>query len=243
MSGRNAKAKRLLPLLFLFLSVPAFARTQNFFTGSPFGFGFKGGLEKRPQLDFISDPQTVSAYSHFYSVEPFVDFGNFVLRARAALHYHPLFRAAGTDSAGRAFTETSDPGSFAYGLDLLLVPYYAKSGAARTYVVVGASQVSVNAKNIRSYTGGATNTEKVSGSGTEIVGGAGFEFFFVQNYSIQLEAGYRSLTVDSFTYSSESDTSGTAREKGEAVKNPTTGLAKKFHQNTPYITLGLNLNF
>lgn len=243
MSGRSAKLAALLSLA-LCCAPSAFARTQNFFTGTPLGLGFKAGLEKSPRTDFLVDPQKVDGtYGKFFAFEPFLDFGNFILRVSGALHNYPLFSADGNDASG-AFSETSDASSFAYGLQLLLVPYYSENFLHRTYIVLGGSNVSTSLKNSRTYAASsATYTEKAKGSGQEYIAGAGYEFFFVQNYSVQFELGYRKYTVDKFTYGSEGDLTGKSRSQGETVVKADSGLVKKFHHESPYAAFSLNLNF
>jgi hypothetical protein len=225
--------------------LPAFARKQTFITNSPLGIGFKAGLENHPQLDFIKDPQSVdSTTSYFFAFEPYFDFANFVIRTTASLHYDPMFRSTSSDATG-TFRDSSDTSSFHYGVQLKLVPFFSQDLTSRAYVVGGISNVVVTAKNNRTYvTGSSTVTnEKVSGTGQEILVGAGFETFMAQNYSLEIEAGYQALHVNEFGYKSATDIDGVARNEGETVRSSATNREKKFHQMGPYVTLALNLNF
>jgi hypothetical protein len=232
-------------LFFLLLlpAVPALARTNNFSTKSLLGLGFRAGVENRPHSDFIVDPQTsASSYSKFYLFEPFLDFGNFVIRLSGGLHSHPTLSGKGTDSNGN-FSETSDAHSVAYGIQILLVPYYSENLSQRMYIVVGGGNITTSLKNTRNYASGTSNTEKLSGSGLEYQYGAGYEFYFVQTYSIQFELGYRTLTISKFGYKLGNDLEGIARQKDDTAKSSQTGLVKKFHHDTPYFSVALNLNF
>ncbi|MGZ3694749.1 MAG: hypothetical protein ACXWQO_11240, partial [Bdellovibrionota bacterium] len=102
---------------------------------------------------------------------------------------------------------------------------------------------STSMKNKRTYSSGISYTEKVKGSGQAIKFGMGYEFYFVQNYSFQLELGYSMLTISEFKYSAGNDVEGKTRADGESAVFPQTGLVKKFHLDSPYLSLGLSLNF
>lgn len=244
MFGRNVK--HLLTALF-FVSVlclpVAQARTQNFFTNSMLGLGLRAGLERAPRADFLTDPQSTKAsYGPYYSFGPFLDFGNFTLRTNLALHNYPGVTATGTDASG-AYSETGDLSAFAYGLQLQLNPYYSEDFRRRLYLAIGGGVSRTTVKNARSYTNGTNLTEKMSGSGQELNVGVGAETFFVQNYSVALELGYRKVTVNSFKYQKGRDLTGQERTEGEAVASQTSGRAKKLHLEGPYLAFALNLNF
>ncbi|MGZ3695544.1 MAG: hypothetical protein ACXWQO_15650 [Bdellovibrionota bacterium] len=133
MFGPSAKGKLyfLLGLVLALAPSLAEARAHNFANKSPFGLGFKAGLEKNPKSDFVVFPQTsASSYGKFYAFEPFFDFGNFALRGSASLHPHPLLSGSGSDTNG-TFGETSDASSVAFGLQLLLVPFYSQDLSQR----------------------------------------------------------------------------------------------------------------
>lgn len=243
MSGRSAKFSLLL--LSLLLSPLAQARKQSFISNSPFGIGFKTGLENRPQLDFIADPQSVSTKAgYFFGFEPFVDFANIVIRATASLHSNPHFSSVSRNTIGN-YNETSDVSTFHYGIHLKLVPFFSQDLSSRAYLLLGAASVVATAKNNRTYSTGSTASynEKIRGTGQEILVGAGFETFLIQNYSLELEAGYQSLHVHQFGYQSSKDIEGNSRNEGETVLSSATNREKKFHQMGPYVSLGLNLNF
>ncbi|MGZ3686193.1 MAG: hypothetical protein ACXVCI_20230, partial [Bdellovibrionota bacterium] len=107
------------------------------------------------------------------------------------------------------------------------------------------SQSIVKLKNSRKYTSGTmlnqVNVEQLSGSGTQLSGGLGVEFFLVQNYSLALEAGYSNLAVSTFHYGTSTDSSGATVTSG-ATATDGAGNNKGWHNYTPYGQLVLNLN-
>jgi hypothetical protein len=160
------------------------------------------------------------------------------------LHSHPLIKGAGTDTVkAKTFAESSNPSSLGYGIQLMLVPFVSERLTARMYLLLGAGNISTTLKNERTYADGTGYTEKAKGAGQEYMAGVGYEFFCTQNYSLGLEGGYRRFTIDKFGYTGDIDVTGTARSEGEAVRNPATGLVKKFHEDSPYFALALNMNF
>lgn len=244
MCGRSASA--LTVLLSLAFSVPASARKQDFFSGSPFGLGLIGGAESRPVSPFAAGTQaTSSPYARYFAAEPFVDLGNVSLRLHAGWHFYPLVSGSGSDSSG-TFGESSDAGSLEYGGRLLLAPFLGLSGRSRIYLAFGANVSIVKARNTRTYLSGSmsgqANVERLQGSGLELNGGVGFEVFLVQNYSLQIEAGYADRSIGSFKYKTSTDVSLTPRADGEEALDPATGRPKGFHSYTPYLQLGLSLN-
>ena len=242
MCGRSASL--LLLALSLFLSPAAHARKKNFFSDSPFGLGFKSGLENKPNTDFVTvNPQTTgSDYSYYFAFEPFFDFGNFVIRGTASLHYHPTVRGSGSDTKG-IFAETSNAKSVNYGVEIKLVPIGSQDFTRRAYIFAGIANAVVSAESKRTYsTGSAANAiEKVRGTGQEIRGGVGFEAIFTQNYSFELELGYHALSVNEFGYRSTGNIEGATVNVGETARK-TVGRPKGFQQLGPFLSAAFNLN-
>ncbi len=244
MFGRNVRLTAALILLSLF-STPAQAKKQNFISGFPFGVGFAGGAEERPHSSFAAGSQTTASYySNYFAFQPFWDMVNISFRLTIGWHFYPLLHGAGSNSVG-AFTESSDGGSFDYGARVLLAPFLNQSLDRRGYIVVGVGQSTVKLKNTRKYTTGSlagqSLTERLQGSGTELNGGIGFEFFLLQNYSFQLEAGYTTRAVEAFGYKSTTDLSNATRTDGEEALNAD-GTKRGFHVWSPYAQIVLNLN-
>ncbi|HEY8279242.1 MAG TPA: outer membrane beta-barrel protein [Bdellovibrionota bacterium] len=242
MFGRSAKSALLLIAL---ASTPAYARKQNFTSGSAFGVGLIAGLERVPRNDFTGGTQaTNSNYGRYYAFEPFFDLLNLQLRLHGGWHFYPEVGGSGTDGYG-TFVEKSDAGSFDYGARLLLSPWMSSSFHHRLYFVAGVGMSNVKLKNSRTYTSGGmfdqTNTERLEASGTELNGGVGFEFFLVQNYSLALEFGYASRKADRFTYKSTTDVTRAPRSESDVALQPD-GTSKGFHVWSPYFQLALNLN-
>jgi len=242
MCGRNVRALVLLLALFPTL---AHARSLNFASGLPVGIGLTGGMESKPGSDFVASPQSSrAAYSTFVAAEPFVDFLNVQIRLHAGWHFYPLLSGSGSDSKG-SFNESSDAGSLELGARLLLAPFVAEDLRSRAFFVVGLNDSTVKVKNLRHYSSGSqsgqSNSEQLSGSGTEVSGGIGYEFFLLQNYSLAIEGGYRSVVVDSFHYKTSTDTAGNTVTSGATATNGAGGN-KAFHAYAPYAQVILNLN-
>lgn len=242
MCGRSVSA---LALVFALIPALAHARGLNFASGLPVGIGLTGGVESKPGSDFAAGTQSsAAAYSKFVAAEPFVDLVNVQIRLHAGWHFYPLLSGSGSDSHG-SFSENSDAGSLELGGRILLAPYVAEDLRRRAYFVVGVSDSTVKLKNQRSYSSGSlkgqTNTEQLSGSGTELNGGIGYEFFLLQNYSLALEGGYRSVTVGPFHYGTSTDAAGNTVTSGATATNGNGGN-KAFHTYTPYAQIVLNLN-
>jgi hypothetical protein len=242
MCGR--KNKFWLFILLLALPISAEAKKTNFSTGIPFGLGFRGILSAAPDSGFVAEPQTKAAsYGKAYSFEPFFDFSNFVVRGYATLHDHPLVSGTGT-----GFAESSEAAAFGYGFQVLLAPLISETKTTRGYVFFGVGQTTTNIKTTRNYLNaqGATTAsylERARSTSEEITAGLGFDFIFVQNYSMQIEMGFRKLSYGRFSYESTVDRAGTTRGKGEVVLDLTTGNQRKFDSSGAFGSVALNLNF
>jgi hypothetical protein len=244
MCGQNVSFAFSLLLLAL-APRAAEAKELNFTSGLPVGIGIVGGLEGKPGNDFVAGTQSSgSAYSSYASAEPFVEFVNVQFRLHAGWHFYPLLSGSGSDSKG-TFTEGSNAGSLELGARILLAPYVAEDLRHRAYFVVGLNDSTAKLKNRRKYSTGSmagqTNTEQLAGSGTEFNVGVGYEFFLLQNYSLALEGGYRTVTVESLHYSTSTDTAGNTVSSGATATNGQGGN-KTFHVHAPYAQLVLNLN-
>ncbi len=236
---------RTAALLLLFVSVPAFAKKHNFVGEFPFGLGFVAGAEKGPRSSFVTGNQTRSSdFGNYFAAEPFFDYINLALRLHASWHFSPQLHGAGTNSIGD-FTESSDAGSFHYGARLLLAPFVNQALDQRAYFAIGITQATVKIKNARKYSSGGlagnTYTERLEGKGIDMSYGVGYEFFVLQNWSLQLEAGYLERSVDAFGYKSNADLSNSPRADGEDATNAN-GTKKGFHVWGPYAQVVLNLN-
>ncbi len=243
MFGQNAKLAAVL-LLFL-ASAPAFAKKQNLISGSMLGFGFLAGVENRPRTPFATGTQTTSSnYTSYFGFQPFIDLANLAFALKLGWHFYPVANGSGTDGSGN-FTESSDGGSFDYGARVLLAPYLNKTLDQRIYFVLGMGQSIVKLKNSRKYSSGSqldrTNSERVEGTGLELNAGLGYEFFLLQNYSLQLEAGYVQRSVETFNYRSTTDVSGAARSRSDEPLD-TAGNKMGFHVWSPYGQIVLNLH-
>jgi len=249
---KNKNTFTLAVTIFLFLFyVPstAIAKRVSFGSRSAFGLGFRGGIAENPIQSFTSTPQTTSTnYTKIIGFEPFLDFDNFSLRATMNLHLHPLVQGSGTDNIlGQNFTESSDASTFSYGIKLLLVPYRNTADRIRIYLGVGAGLANLYAANTRNYhnTSGtvtATYVEKVRGSSSYTESLLGLEFFLVQNYSLALETGYKTLNFEKPTYYNSNDVRGTTIEKGSTVKN-VSGTDETFTYNGFNFSISFNLHF
>lgn len=236
-------ARALLFLLLGFLgTATAEAKQWNFESGSPFGIGLLAGVTQNPGSDFVGKPQAInSSFSHYFGFEPFLDFGNFILRASAQLHSYPVFSSTGTAAQG-AYSETSDVGSVVFGAHLLLSPYVSESKTSRGFIKLGFSQGIAQGENARTFSSGAKYTEKFEGRTREMLLGIGFEFFLVQNYSMQVESGIRQSEYEKAEYESGTDLNGATKVKGDTLLTDA-GSHKKFNHSGAYFSVGLNLNF
>jgi hypothetical protein len=239
MCGRSVKAAAALALLAL-TPAGAEARSLSFQSGSPFGIGLVGGVESKPGTDVIAGSQTYgSNYSRYFAAEPFLEFVNVQIRLHAGWHFYPLISGSGSDSKG-AYTESSDASSVDLGARILFAPYVAADERSRAYFVVGLNDSKVSLTNLRNYKG-VSNSAKLSGSGTEVNGGVGYEFFLLQNYSLAIEGGYRSVTVSTLHYGTITDETGANVSAGATATNGSGGNLA-FHAYAPYAQLVLNLN-
>jgi hypothetical protein len=226
----------------LLTAPPAEAKLWNFETGSPLGLGLLVGISQNPDSDFVEKPQNTSAsFSHFFGFEPYVDFGNFIIRLSGQLHSYPIFSGRGTASQG-AFTETSDVGSVVFGAHLLLLPYVSETKLSRGFIKLGFSQGIARGENVRTFASGPIYEEKFESRTRELLFGLGYEFFLVQNYSLQIESGFRQAEYEKAEYLGGKDLNGVAKTKGDPLLN-TNGGNKKFNSGGAYFSVGLNLNF
>jgi hypothetical protein len=234
-----ARSVKLLALIFLF-PLPAEAKTINFLTGSPFGLGILGGVSQNPSSDLVEKPYTEkSDYSYFAGIDPFLDFGNFVIKGH--IQYHNLSILTGP-TGSLLYSDTSDAGLFLYGGSLLLVPFLSADGKFRFYFRGGANLASVEGENARTYSTGAKYLQKFSGSGLEKQGALGLEILMVQNYSVALEFGYRELTFDTLQLDSGTGLDGSTLLAGSDLLT-TNGTKKSMKYNGLFASLALNLNF
>lgn len=245
MYEQNAKK----PLLFFILSIflllmqnTAQAKITTFASGVPLGFGLKGGLSQKPTSDVLSATQTSSSVGYFYAFEPFLDLEKVILRGSFSYNKHPLMKGSGSDSVG-AYAETSDAYSYSYAFHLLLAPFINKKLNTRGYFLFGYGSGKTFIKSERTYTATSTSyLEKALGKKQEVLLGAGFEFIFIQNYSLQLEAGYRFLRFDRLTHESASDLAGNPKTPGEVLMDAS-GTQKKFDLTGYFASVGFNINF
>jgi hypothetical protein len=227
-------------LLAFAFSPAALAKKHTFSSGIPFGLGFRAGISQNPDTDLVAQPRsTSSGFTPFFGFEPFLDFGNFAIRFSGQLHSMPVVSGTGP---GSTYSETSDVSSFLYGVHLQLAPYISESDTNRAYIKLGLSQAIARGENKRTYTGGTAYTEKFEGKTRELLLGAGFEFFLVQNYSMQIEAGARQLEFERLTSRGGTDLSGATKNSGDPLLNAD-GSNKKLNQSSAYFSVGLNLNF
>jgi hypothetical protein len=228
---------------FLFLCLlPALAhaKTINFSTGSDFGLGLLGGASQNPSSDLVTAPYYHrSDYSYFAGVEPYLDFGNFLLRMN--LQYHNLGVLSGpTDS--NTYNDTSDSQIILIGGSLVLVPFLSQDQKLRSYFRLGGGLASLSGENARTYSSGAKYFENFSADAINYEGSVGFEVLFIQNYSLALEFGYRELVFDTIQFESGTSLTGTTQIKGQDLET-SGGTKKSLKYNGAFATLGFNLNF
>jgi hypothetical protein len=229
-------------LLFT-LPFTASARNYTFATGIPLTLGFGGGVTAAPESDFTADPRSASRnYSHYYSFSPGLEFTNFALRASLELHQPALLNGEGSNDGG-PFYETSDASFFTYGVHLLLAPWVSESLRSRAYFRLGAGYATASLKNVRTYeNSGRRDTERASGKALDLSAGFGAEFMLVQNYGLQIEAGYRSFYFDELQYETEQNIRGETVAKGSTVREPN-GTPKRLRLQGAFIGLALNMHF
>lgn len=240
-----ARRNNFLLLVALFAAPSlAHARKVTFSTGSPFGMGFRVAAASAPTTTVVAAPRNKSSsYGTAYSFEPFFDFTNFVARGYVTLHNHPTYSGSGT-----GFSESTEASGVSYGVQLLLAPLVSETRMSRGYFVAGVGRAISSFKTTGNTLDGAgsvvaTYLERARGRKEELTAGLGYEVIFVQNYSLQLEFGYRRLEFDRITYEGDGDRDGNARAKGEVIIDPTTGKNREFDQSGVYASLAFNLNF
>lgn len=229
-----------LLLALLFLPNASEGKTINFLTGSPFGLGLVGGISQNPSSDLVSKPYTEkSDYSYFGGIDPFLDFGNFILKGH--FQYHNLGVLTGP-TGSLTYTDTSDSELLLYGGSLLLVPFLSENKQFRAYFRFGANLASLSGENARTYSTGAKYTEKFTASGVDKQGALGLEILLVQNYSLAAEFGYRELAFDKIQFESGTALDGSTQQAGADLVNET-GTLKSLKYNGIFASLALNLNF
>lgn len=241
--------KLALFLAFFLAGFAAQAKTINFGTRSAFGLGFMVGAAQNPSTDFVTKPQTEDAsFTRIFGIAGFLDFSNFVIRPELMLHYFPLVKGSGTDTTlGQNFRESSDGHTISYGATIQFVPLISQSMRTRGYFSLGYHLGNVKLQTARDYLNAAggvtnTNTEKFSGNGQRLSAGLGFEFFLVQNYSLQMEGAYQSMKVKEFTYETANNLQGTFVGTGTVARD-SAGKAKTLDYSGLYAALSFNLHF
>jgi len=230
---------RISFFLFLFYGPIAHAKVWNFSSGAAFGIGLKGIVSQVPVTDVVDKATAGRTYSRGFSLEPFFDFRNFGIRLIAQGILPPIYNNSGAFSG---FSDTADFYLAQYGLHLQLNPFVSNDNRRRVFLKAGYSLGTLNGENKRTYTNGLTFEEKYSGSTTEILAALGFEFFFVQNYSLSWELGYTQSEVTELSYKGGTNLTGVEKEKGLPLLTDG-GLNRKINLNSGYLGIGLNLNF
>jgi hypothetical protein len=239
MCARSGSALLLALLLF---APSAHARKWTFETGGPFGLGLSMGAAQSPDTDLVEPPRSTSmSFSHFFGFSPFVDFGAVGFGLSGQLHSYPVVSGTGTDVQG-TFSETSDVSSFLYGAHLRLSPFLSEDKRKRVYIKISLAKAIAQGENVRTYASGTAFSEKFKGDTRELLAAAGFEFFFVQNYSMAVELGFRQLEFPELKHEKGTALDGSPRSQGAVLANDS-GTNRKLNQTGPFISLGLNLNF
>lgn len=237
--------------LFLFGLLPsAQAKKFNFANTTGVGLYFKGGASQNPKNDFATSasPDAARDYSLFFAFEPGVDFGNFGLRGNFTTHVIPNTSGSSTDTIlSKNYEESSELSLKSYGLSILFFPHYAQGARSRIYFGLGAGLASAEVKNTRSYlnaTGTITATNEVRGDASSeyLQGFLGFEFFVVQNYTLQFEAGYRDLSFGEFEYKSSTSIQGTTVVPGATILSPR-GATQAITMQGLYFATSFGLHF
>jgi hypothetical protein len=169
-----------------------------------------------------------------------MDFGNFVVKGDFTMHYAPDVSGAGSDSTG-AFNESSSASTYSFGVLLELIPYISQNHRERILVRIGGGEAIAHLTNTRNYPT-ITNIEKDGTSTQYYLLGAGYEFFLLQNYSLEMGLDYRSMNFGSFTYTSGSNVAGGSVIAGNTVKQ-TSGAAKGFNLSGVNFSVAFNLHF
>jgi len=247
-----ARAIKLLFLTLIFcgLSSPTHARTATFASKSGFGLYFKGGASNNPKNDFATaNPANATrSYTMFGGFEPGMDFGNFGIRANASMYLIPDTSGNNTDTVlAQAYRENTELSVISYGGALLFFPHYTEGKRGRIYFGMGGGLAMAFHKATRTYldgAGNATATYEVKGrSSTEYWQGIlGYEFFMVQNYTFQLEAGYRTLSFNEFEYKSSNNIQGTTVNQGTTIKTPA-GIVQSVGMSGIYMAASFGIQF
>ncbi|MCO5144291.1 MAG: hypothetical protein M9962_14480 [Oligoflexia bacterium] len=228
-------------LILLFLPINSFAKKHTFDSGIPLSLGFFISAGEKPKTNLVGPTASANrSYSHVLGFEPTVDFGFFAIRTSISLHPYPIYSASGTNGVG-TYSETADPTSVQYGADFIFAPLISKDNQKRMYVFGGYRLGKIQITSKRTYTNGQSYDEKLSGSGNTILAGLGFEFFFVQNYSLRLESGIRQNVFSDLSYED-----GSTNLSGATATSPArdgNGKKKALEDNSGYVSFGLNLHF
>ncbi|NUM88920.1 MAG: hypothetical protein HUU37_06935 [Bdellovibrionales bacterium] len=226
MCGRRTDPALLLALA-LFTGIPAWAKKSTFDNRSGIGFTLRGGATAAPEMDFAARPQSSArGYAVLAGIDPFVDFGNFVIRGQAAVVLPPDVQGTGGSGTG-AFGDKAESTVLLYGGQLQLIPWISQARTSRIYLAGGLGLATIYVTQTRTYTGGATSvsyTAKARTTRPYTTGAMGLEAFLVQNYVLQIEGGYRDLHAHELHYTTSGDARGAT---------PGTGAVARDDQGTP----------
>ncbi len=231
----------LIALLLLTASGPAFAKKNTFDNRSGVGFSFRGGATVLPQTDFVVRPQSATHnYSTFAGFDPFVDFGNFVIRGQVTAAIPP-----DVQGSGAGFTEKSESVVLMYGGQLQLVPFINQARTARLYMAGGLGLATIYLTNTRVYSSGGTQTSYTSRARTTVPytsAALGFETFLVQNYVFQLEGGYRNLRAHELNLTTSGDVRGQTPGNGSVARDDV-GTPQSYSFSGIYASIAFSLMF
>lgn len=228
--------KKLVFLLFLFITPIAFAVQNNFGNNRGIGMNLSAGVTNAPSMSYIPEPIAKDqSYSKFFGFGPTFDFGNWGLQGH--LYWYDCPSIKGSDAS---YTETAKANVFNFDARLMFFPKYfnaktrffmgAGMGIGRTYI-----------NNSRTYTNGNTFTEKLKGGAQMFTAFLGLEKYIVQNYSGIIEIGYRNYLVDNLLFAGNSDSTGAVATQGtEKYHN---GKKTFFAFRGFYFQTGISLNF
>ena len=214
-----------LSLILLLLAETASARPINF-ESKYAGLSFNGGYTSNPNLSFLAPHSTAdSTKTYVLGVAPFVRYQNMVFSPELSFYLPPTMHAGGIDTpTGNLYKERADSIIYTYGGNFTLIPHISKDMRFISFINFGAGLATFSSKNIRDYSSAAgaplnSYTEHVKGSAPYYLFSTGSNFFFLQNYSLGLESGYRFLKMSGLTYKSDYDRTNTFRGAGSKLNN------------------------
>ncbi len=235
-----------LAFIFAFASQPAAAKSINF-SKTLFGIELSALGMKSPKISFLPDSGSFeSEYAYEYRTALFLDMSSVILlRPGFSILSISDARAKGTDSAdSRNFTQSIEASGTLLAGKISLVPLLSADNKRRIYFggEIGIANVSIKRK--RTYASGAeeTNSQEASGSELYYGGHIGFEMFFIQNYSLQLEVGYRRIELNSFEHNSGTSMKGAAIDEGTELLDEE-GRNENFSLNGLSTSVSFNLHF